>query len=77
MISVVLGISGMHCASCGLLIDEAVEDLPGVARSQTDMRAERTVVELDGTGAGVPEVIAAIEAEGYQALLVGKTGTVA
>lgn len=58
-----LAISGMHCASCGLLIDDPVEDIPGVKRSQTDMRAERTTVELDGTGAGVAEVISAIEAE--------------
>ncbi|MFP5377090.1 MAG: heavy-metal-associated domain-containing protein [Acidimicrobiia bacterium] len=26
-----LRVDGMHCASCGMLIDDAVEDLPGVA----------------------------------------------
>ncbi|MGQ0842815.1 MAG: heavy-metal-associated domain-containing protein [Sporichthyaceae bacterium] len=70
MSSLVLAVRGMHCASCGMLIDEAVEDLPGVRRSRTDMRAERTIVELDGTGATLAEVIAAIEAEGYAAALV-------
>lgn len=68
MSTVVLAITGMHCASCGMLIDEAVEDLPGVARSSTDMRAERTTVELDSTGASLADIIAAIEAEGYQAV---------
>lgn len=53
-----------------MLIDEAVEDLPGVRRSSTDMKAERTTVDLDGTGAGPADVIAAVEAEGYQAHLV-------
>lgn len=70
MSRLVLAIRGMHCASCGMLIDEAVEDLPGVRRSSTDMRAERTTVELDGSGATPAEVIAAIEAEGYGATLV-------
>ena len=71
MSTFVLAIDGMHCASCGMSIDEAVEDLPGVRRSWTDMRAERTTVELDGTGATPTEVVAAIEAEGYRAALVG------
>lgn len=70
MTTIELAISGMHCASCGMLIDEAVEELPGVRTSSTDMRAERTRVELDGTGAGPAEVVAAIEAEGYRARLL-------
>lgn len=70
MSTIVLAITGMHCASCGMLIDEAVEDLPGVRESRTDMKAERTTVELDGTGAGPAEVVAAIEAEGYRAQIV-------
>ncbi|MGQ0842998.1 MAG: heavy-metal-associated domain-containing protein [Sporichthyaceae bacterium] len=70
MSSFVLAIEGMHCASCGMLIDDAVEDLAGVQRSSTDMRAKRTTVELDGTGATPTEVIGAIEAEGYRAVLV-------
>ena len=67
MSTIVLAIGGMHCASCGMLIDEAVEDLAGVKASRTDMKAERTTVELDDTGAGPADVIAAIEAEGYTA----------
>lgn len=70
MSTIVLAISGMHCASCGMLIDEAVEDLPGVRGSRTDMKAERTTVDLDGSGAGPAEVVAAIEAEGYRVQLL-------
>jgi Cu+-exporting ATPase len=65
-----LAITGMHCASCGMLIDDAVEELPGIVRVRTDLRQERTVVELDGTGATVEQVLAAIEAEGYGASIV-------
>lgn len=70
MSTIVLAISGMHCASCGMLIDEAVEDLPGVRHSRTDMKAERTTVELDDSAVGPAEVVAAIEAEGYRAQLL-------
>ncbi|MGQ0466138.1 MAG: heavy-metal-associated domain-containing protein [Sporichthyaceae bacterium] len=63
-------VTGMHCASCGLLIDDAVEELPGVVRAHTDVRRERTVVELDGTGASVEQVLAVIAAEGYGASVV-------
>lgn len=70
MTRLVLAVTGMHCASCGLLID-AVEELPGVLRSHTDARTYRTIVELDGSGTAAEHVIAAIAAEGYQARLLG------
>lgn len=66
----ILAVTGMHCSSCGMLIDEAVEDLPGVRSSRTDMHAARTTVVLDGSGATPSDVVAAIEAEGYTAVLV-------
>lgn len=72
MSTLVLAVAGMHCGSCGMLIDEAVEDLPGVRTSSTDMRAQRTTVELDGTGATPVEVVAAIEAEGYTATVIAR-----
>lgn len=67
MTTLELEIRGMHCASCGMLIDDAVEELPGVIRVCTDSRAERTIVELDGTGADAGQVIAAIATAGYGA----------
>ena len=59
-------VTGMHCASCGMLIDETVEELPGVTRSQTSSRAGRTAVEADHRA--TPDVIiAAIQEAGYAA----------
>ena len=49
MTNTILTVSGMHCGSCGLLIDEVMEDLPGVRASTTDVRAGRTTVEHDDT----------------------------
>ncbi|MFE7603279.1 heavy-metal-associated domain-containing protein [Streptomyces sp. NPDC057494] len=43
----VLSVEGMHCAGCGLLIDDELEELPGVRSSRTDVRGGRTVVRLD------------------------------
>ncbi|WP_251072472.1 cation transporter [Streptomyces sp. ISL-43] len=44
---VVLLVEGMHCTSCGLLIDDELEEIPGVRSSSTDVRAGRTVVRLE------------------------------
>lgn len=65
---VVVAVGGMHCASCGLLIDEVVEELPGVATSTTDVRAGRTVVR-PAVGATVDRaaVVDAIRQLGYSA----------
>ncbi|MDT9691268.1 heavy metal-associated domain-containing protein [Streptomyces sp. P9(2023)] len=60
-------VAGMHCSSCGLLIDDEIEELPGVTASTTDVRTERTVVELDHP---VPaeRIIEAIATAGYTAV---------
>lgn len=62
-------VTGMHCASCGLLIDEALEDdLSGVHRAETSVRAGRTTVHADDTVTPAA-VIAAIAGVGYTATL--------
>lgn len=68
---VVLLVEGMHCASCGLLIDDELEELPGVRSATTDARTGRSVVLLDD-GADVDSalLIAAVEGAGdYSARL--------
>ncbi|MCJ0873874.1 cation transporter [Streptomyces sp. AP-93] len=70
---VVLLINGMHCTSCGLLIDDELEDLPGVRSATTDVRAGRSVVRLeDGAGIDTAALVAAVEAAGdYTARIAG------
>ena len=60
-------VTGMHCASCGLLIDDALEELPGVARAQTDSRKGRTVAQVDLAITSVDDMMAAIADAGYAA----------
>ena len=60
-------VTGMHCASCGLLVDDVIEDLDGVERSQTDSRRGRTVVVADPSAVTVEEIVAAVAEAGYVA----------
>jgi len=65
----IFAVEGMHCASCGLLIDDTVEDLDGVRSSATSVRSGLAKVELDPTRCGPADVVAAIAEAGYTARL--------
>ena len=60
-------VTGMHCPSCGMRIDDALEELPGVHRSQTSVRAGRTIVDTDAAGVDPDMLAAVITAAGYPA----------
>ena len=38
--TVTVEITGMHCASCGILVDDCLEDVEGVVTSQTSTKTE-------------------------------------
>jgi copper chaperone len=63
----VFQVEGMHCGSCALLIDDTLEDLPGVRSTQTTKKQERTTVEPDVSQGNAEDVIRAIEELGYSA----------
>lgn len=67
MVVLELSVSGMHCPSCGIAIDGAVEDVPGVAESRTDTRRGRTRVTLDPQRVSTSQIVSAIEDAGYRA----------
>lgn len=60
-------VTGMHCASCGMLIDDTLEDLPGITHSTTSLRAGRTTVEADPARTTPEAIIDAISEAGYAA----------
>jgi copper chaperone len=66
----VFEVNGMHCGSCALLIDDALEDLPGVLSTQTTVKQGRATVELDPSRSSADDVVRAIEELGYQASLI-------
>ncbi|MBC7300079.1 MULTISPECIES: heavy-metal-associated domain-containing protein [Actinomycetes] len=71
MTTLIFRIEGMHCGSCALLIDDTLEDLPGVAGTQTSMKKGRSTVELDAAVTTPDDVIAAITELGYTAVVDG------
>ncbi len=67
-------VTGMHCGSCGLSVDEAVEDVAGVVRSTTSFRSGITEVRLKqdaGPDQVTREVVAAVLNLGYAASPLG------
>lgn len=66
--TVVFTVTGMHCSSCGILVDETLEELPGVERAETDTRRGRTVVRADLAVISVGQMVAAIGDTGYTAV---------
>lgn len=62
-------VEGMHCGSCGMLIDDTLADLDGVLTSTTSVRTRASVVQLDPAQIEADQVIAAIGAAGYTARL--------
>lgn len=64
MRTVTFAITGMHCASCGLLIDDCLLDVDGVADARTNLKTERTVVQVDDS-VGDADLLAAIAEAGY------------
>ncbi|MGH3386497.1 MAG: heavy-metal-associated domain-containing protein [Nocardioidaceae bacterium] len=61
-------VRGMHCSSCSILIDEAVEELDGVRSSTTSLKKKLTTVTLDPARCDPDRVVEAIQEAGYQAI---------
>ncbi|WP_029215125.1 heavy metal translocating P-type ATPase [Kallotenue papyrolyticum] len=61
-----LPVQGMDCTSCASEIERAVRGLPGVAEVQVLLAAGRVTVVFDARQATSEQIVAAIEAAGYQ-----------
>ena len=59
--------SGMHCASCSMLVDMTLGDVAGVVESKTDHVSGDTVVTFDDAATNVDALIGAIREVGYDA----------
>ena len=62
-----LKIEGMHCASCALLIDEELEELPGVEEAHTSYAKHVTKVVYDPAAVDLPALVDTIAELGYRA----------
>ena len=60
-------ISGMTCDHCVHAVTTALKDVHGVADARVDLETKSAAV--DGDGLDVAALIAAVEEEGYEAVL--------
>lgn len=61
-----LKISGMHCTSCAMNIDGALEDTKGVSRSETDYARSITKVTFDKNVVSEQQLENVIKEQGYE-----------
>src|SRR5579871_2016684 len=62
-----LTIQGMHCAACVGRVENAFRRVPGVKEATVNLLAERATVTFDPHQAALDDLIAAVEAAGYEA----------
>jgi len=63
-----ISISGMHCASCVLSIENALRNLKGVIDAKVNYASEKATVEYDPSIADVQAIEKVIEATGYHVI---------
>ena len=59
-------INGMHCSSCAMNIDGAVEDLEGVSESRTSYAKAEVVVKFDKKKINQSKIEKEIDDLGYK-----------
>ncbi|MBW2474165.1 MAG: heavy metal translocating P-type ATPase [Deltaproteobacteria bacterium] len=67
----VFAISGMTCANCAQTIEKAVAKMPGVAMASVNFAAEKLSVEFDPARVSSEQLIAKVDALGYQVVTEG------
>jgi len=65
---ITLKIEGMHCTSCAMNIDDALEELDGVISAQTSYAQGKVAIEYKESLVNVKSLIDTIEKDGYIAL---------
>ena len=60
-----LNISGMHCASCALLIKKSLQTVPGVEDVSVNYATKKAVVKYDSDQSNLDDLKSAIRSAGY------------
>jgi len=62
-------VSGMHCASCALIIEKNLKKVAGVKQANVNFNAEKAHVVFDSSKSNVDELLTAVKKAGYRAEL--------
>ncbi len=63
---ITIPIEGMHCASCVLRVEGALEKVPGVADAAVNLATERATVDFDPKATALADLYHAVEEAGYK-----------
>jgi len=69
---VTLSLSGLHCTSCALTIDDALEDTPGIIKANTSYAGSLVKVTFNPEKVSVKQIQSVINAAGYRSKLKSK-----
>ena len=67
MMNAKIDLSGMHCESCALDVQETLEDTRGVRRAEVSYAERQAVVDFDETQVHTDQLLNAIHKLGYAA----------
>ncbi len=65
-----LQVSGMHCASCALIINKALVKVPGVKDANVNFSTSKATIEFDENSLKENDLILVVEKSGYHAALL-------
>ena len=65
-------ISGMHCASCALRIEDNLKKLPGIKSASVNFATQKAAVEYDRANGDDAAVMKTVKETGYTATLAGE-----
>ncbi len=66
MVKKQFAIAGMHCVSCAMTIEGALEDVPGVKAARANYARQSADVEYDERKVSERQLVEAIEGAGYK-----------
>ncbi|MCX6803054.1 MAG: heavy metal translocating P-type ATPase, partial [Candidatus Diapherotrites archaeon] len=72
MKKVTLAVSGMHCASCAIIIDKTLAKKEGVKETNVNYSTSKATIEFDEKKIKENELINAVKGAGYGATLIDK-----
>jgi len=61
----ILGIRGMHCASCAVTIERSIKKVPGIINAQVNFGTEKAVVDYDSDKSNINSIKQAVKKVGY------------
>src|SRR3989338_1872382 len=64
----IIGVSGMHCASCANTIEKKLSKQPGVINARVNFANEKAIVEYDSSKINEKSIADAINKTGYKAI---------